>query len=239
MRSSYSHHHATLGPNRPTAPPISSDWLARTPILLSACLLFGCGPSAGAMFYWLGLGQQQQVPAQFTLTRGPLAIFVDDPDGLLSVPEASTALIEELANLFARNNINHQVVPAERVARLIYSRPATNSWSIRKVGEELGAQQVLYIQVRQFRLRQQPRDPIFQGQWTVAIKVISTERKHNVRLWPKRPEGQQVKVTTPMHPPQGSGYEVKLARRMAKMLARKIAFYFYKHPLRAEQQSAW
>ena len=49
-----------------------------------ALALAGCGPQGGAMLYWLGIGDDQKVEAEFTLGPGPLLILVDDPEERLT-----------------------------------------------------------------------------------------------------------------------------------------------------------
>ncbi len=208
----------------------------RVVCVLAGLLCTGCGPSVGSMLYWMGVGHGQTVPAQFTLTEGRLAIFLDDPNDLVALPEANAELLRELAKVFRTNEVNDRVVEVEQVARLVHSRTESARWSIRQIGEELGAEQVLYIEVLNFRLRDQPGTPLYRGRWQVAVKVIATERKHDVRLWPKRPPGHRIEIETPLEQDDDPNYPAELSRRMARLLARKIAFLFYDHRLQQEQE---
>jgi hypothetical protein len=185
----------------------------------------------------MGVGQGKKVKAQFTLTKGPLAVFVDDPSGLVSVPEATNLLISELTTNFRTRKVNTKVVSPERLAREVYSRPESQNWSIRQVGEKLGAEQVLHIRVRRFRLHDEPGDPLYQGQWQVTIKVISTERRPDVRLWPKSIEGYDVAVTTSSEHSDDEAHGVEVARQMARTLAQEITYLFCDHTL-AEREEA-
>jgi len=205
--------------------------------LAAVVLLAGCGPKAGAALYWMGVGQGKKVKAQFTLTKAPLAVFVDDPSGLVSVPEATNLLITELARDFRTRNINANVISPEKLARVVYSRPESQNWSTRQVGEKLGAEQVLHIRVRRFRLRDEPGDPLYKGQWQVTIKVISTERRPDVRLWPKSIEGHDVTVVTPAEHSDDEAYGVDLARRLARMLAQQITFLFCDHTVQEQEEA--
>jgi len=206
--------------------------------LAAVVLLGGCGPQAGAALYWMGVGQGKKIKAQFTLTKGPLAVFVDDPSGLVSVPEAANLLITELDKNFRSRKINANVVSPERLAREVYSRPESQNWSIRQVGEKLGAEQVLHIRVRRFRLHDEPGDPLYQGQWQVTIKVVSTQRQPDVRLWPKSIEGHDVAVVTSSEHSDDEAFGVEVARRMARMLAQEITFLFCDHTAREREEAA-
>ena len=206
--------------------------------LAAVVLLGGCGPQAGAALYWMGVGQGKKIKAQFRLTKGPLAVFVDDPSGLVSVPEATNLLISELATNFRTRKVNTKVVSPERLAREVYSRPESQNWSIRQVGEKLGAEQVLHIRVRRFRLHDEPGDPLYKGQWQVTIKVISTERQPDVRLWPKAVEGHDVAVVTSIEHSDDEAFGVGLARRMGRMLAQEITFLFCDHTAREREEAA-
>lgn len=206
--------------------------------LAAAVLLGGCGPQAGAALYWMGVGQGKKIKAQFTLTKGPLAVFVDDPSGLVSVPEATTLLITELDKNFRTRKINTNVVSPERLAREVYSRPESQNWSLRQVGEKLGAEQVLHIRVRRFRLHDEPGDPLYRGQWQVTVKVISTERQPDVRLWPKSIEGYDMGVSTTSEHSDDEAHGVQVGRRMARMLAQEITFLFCDHTAREREEAA-
>jgi hypothetical protein len=206
--------------------------------LVAAVLLSGCGPQFGAALYWMGVGQGKKIKAQFKLTEGPLAVFVDDPSGLVSVPEATALLITELDRNFRSRKVNSKVVRPERLAREVYSRPESQNWSIRQVGEKLGAEQVLHIRVRRFRLHDEPGDPLYKGQWQVTIKVISAERQADVRLWPKSIEGYDVAVATTSEHSDDEAHGVIVARQMARMLAREITFLFCDHTAREREEAA-
>ena len=41
---------------------------------------------------------------------------------------------------------------------------------------------------------------VFQGEFTVRIKVLSTNREKDVRVWPSEESGKRVSVTTPATP---------------------------------------
>jgi hypothetical protein len=206
--------------------------------LVAVVLLGGCGPKAGVALYWMGVGQGKKIKAQFTLTKGPLAVFVDDPSGLVSVPEAATLLITELDRNFRTRKINANVVSPEKLARVVYSHPESQNWSTRQVGEKLGAEQVLHIRVRRFRLRDEPGDPLYKGQWQVTIKVISTERQTDVRLWPTGIEGHDVAVGTSTEHSDDEAFGVELASRMARMLAQQITFLFCDHRAQEQEEAA-
>jgi len=206
--------------------------------LAAVVLLDGCGPQFGAALYWMGVGQGKKVKAQFRLTKGPLVVFVDDPSGLVSVPEATNLLISELATNFRTRKVNTKVVSPERLAREVYSRPESQNWSIRQVGEKLGAEQVLHIRVRRFRLHDEPGDPLYKGQWQVTIKVISTERQQDVRLWPQSIEGYDVAVGTTSEHSDDEAFGVAVARQMARKLAREITFLFCDHTVREREEAA-
>ncbi|HUW84279.1 MAG TPA: hypothetical protein VMZ31_15950 [Phycisphaerae bacterium] len=206
--------------------------------LAAAVLLGGCGPQAGAALYWMGVGQGKKIKAQFTLTKGPLAVFVDDPSGLVSVPEATTLLITELDRNFRTRKVNTNVVSPEKLVRVVYSHPESQNWSIRQVGEKLGAEQVLHIRVRRFRLHDEPGDPLYKGQWQVTIKVVSTQRQPDVRLWPKSIEGHDMAVVTSSEHSDDEAFGVELARRMARMLAQQITFLFCDHTAQEQEEAA-
>ena len=97
-----------------------------------------------------------------------------------------------------------------------------------------GAEQIIWIEIRDFLAQEQIYDANHAAQFSVTVKVINVlekDRRSRVRLWPTSPRGYQISVSL-------NGSEVMLAktcpaiaRELASRLAVEVAKLFYDHTL--------
>ncbi len=168
-------------------------------------------------------------PAEVRLTDGPLVLLVDDPDQLGVVPDAIRALYDETKAELSSHDVNDRLIGWDAVQRLRESESDFDEMSIRKIGETLGAEQVIYLRVKYWATRETPTDPQFKGTWRVGMKIISTERKPDVRLWPKDATDRTIVVETDPELTDARSAETQVARTLGRKLARAVARHFYAH----------
>jgi hypothetical protein len=99
--------------------------------------------------------------------------------------------------------------------------------SARQIGEKLGAEQVLYIGVDRFTLNSEPGAPIFKGEFVARVKVLSTAREKDVRLWPDGESGRRVSATTDPTPADGDKTGADVATELGIKLGQEVAKFFY------------
>lgn len=186
----------------------------------------GCYQMAAA---WVNLTGGEVIEPEYTLTKGPLLVLVDDMQSLVTQPKALRELHATISENFLEFDVNRRIIPPRELRHLRQSERKIDKMSAREIGEKLGAEQVLYVWVERFTLHAEPGAPLFQGEFTVRVKVLSTDRVRDVRLWPRAGEGRLCAATTE---PVSEGGEVSasdVATELGRKLGQTIAGLFYEH----------
>lgn len=197
-----------------------------------ALTISGCTYSGGELLYVLGLGSGRKVPAEFHLTHGPLMIFIDDIHERIDWPPARRVLFDELSQELLRHKAAKKIVPLSTVEQLQQSVPNFDERGCREIGELAHAEQVLWLEVRDYLADEEFFDADNAAYFVVTVKVINvleTQRRSRVRLWPRSPEGYLVTASM-------SGGEVSMEKKrdaivkeLCKRLAVEVAQLFYDH----------
>lgn len=209
--------------------PNASTRLA-TACLFASLLIPGCGYSTGEFLFMTGLFNRPTVKAEFKFSDGPVAIVVDDFQEHCHWPEAKDALAKHIAKELKEHNVVRKLIPQSKTRRLRQTRSNYDELPTREIGELLGAQHVLAIQVEVFRASLDPFEASGAAHMTVTAKVINVLEKKNrskVRVWPKSPAGKP-------HFAELSASEVTTEKKRAAILnaltaklAKKIVRNFY------------
>lgn len=204
-------------------------------LVLIAFLPAGCTYSGGVLLSALGFGRGADVEAKFLLTREPLAILIDDPAQRIDWPRTRAYLFDELAQQLLEHEAAPKIVPRQTIEHLHQTVPNFEKRGCREIGELAGAEQVLWLEVRDFLATEDFFDASSAAYVTVSVRVINvkeTENRSRVRLWPESPRGHIVSVSM-------SGSEVviaktrdEIAKQLAEGLAGKVAELFYGRRLR-------
>ena len=75
-----------------------------------------------------------------------------------------------------------KIVPSETIARLRQAEPNFDVRGCREVGKMAGADQVLWIEVQEFRASEQIEDALEAAFFTVTLKVIDVNAKNRSRV---------------------------------------------------------
>ncbi len=199
-------------------------------LTLLACA--GCGPQMGAMLYHSGLIPRNKTQAQFELSQGKVAILIDDPYGSLPRSDLATRLHQTLAGELTRHEAAVSVVPVGQIARVESQARGSQPLSVRAVGEQVEADQVVHVTIVSYSLGEQAEHGLYKGQAKAIVKVCSTERRPDVRLWPKSGDGYVLEVRQPGHQVEQWGSadaSEAYGEAMADRLAQRIAMLFYEH----------
>ncbi len=196
------------------------------PALLVLLPFTGCVQMAAL---WANMTGGDVVEAKYELTTEPLLILIDDNESLVSEPRALRHVHKKISEEFLEMNANRRVVPFEDWQALQRSAKNYDKLSIRQVGEKLGAKQVLYIRVKRFTLHAEPGAPLFKGDFSARVKVLTTERKPDVRLWPRDEAGHRISVSTEAIPTDGDKSAGDVAEELADKLGHATAKLFYQH----------
>ena len=178
---------------------------------------------------WANITGGDKIPAEYTLTKGPLLVFIDAADSAPIEQHAVRQLHKTISDAFLESGANRRVVPFENWQALQQSAKGYNRLSIREIGEKLGADQVLYLRVDRFVLEDEPNSPLYKGECVVRIKVLSTEGKHDVRLWPREEKGKRVSAGTDPIAKDGGKSSGDIAKELATKTGDVVAKLFYEY----------
>lgn len=186
------------------------------------------------MLFLLGVGRGQLIKAEFTLTREPVLVLVDDHAERVTYIPSKTHLAESVADELLRNQAAKKVIPEESLAHLRQSDPEFVRRGCREIGERLGAEQVIWLEIQDYLVSEQIQDALTAAQCTVSVKVINVLEKENrlrVRVYPTTPEGRLVSASM-------SGSELvplktreRISQELMKRLGVSIAKLFYEYRL--------
>jgi hypothetical protein len=195
----------------------------------------GCGQQMGALLYYVT--PEAKNKAEYTIPPVRLAILIDDPYGALPREELRMQLHSTIASQLAANKVPATIVPLVDMARVEQGNREFDRMSIRAIGEQVQADEVLYISILSFTTGEEAKHGVYRGGAKAQVKVCSTERKAAVRLWPPTGDGYTLEVLQPneMTEEWGSKQAVDLyANTIADRLAKRIAMLFFEHSAETE-----
>ena len=200
----------------------------------SACLLaaaLGMGLLlCGCHALWYGLESlfpKEKVPAKFTLPKGKtVLVFPDDLQNPVSYPPVKRALGNNLGELLTEKKLVAEVVAYSELARLKAREPEFNLMSIPKIGRQLKADLVVYVNIETFTLKDNPVDTLWRGRLAARVKVVDVLKG---RIWPDESAGYPVKVTAPAAESNSDAFGGEVAKMLAESLAAEIAQLFHDH----------
>ena len=202
---------------------------------LVGCLaLGGCTYSGGELLYFLGFGRAKKVTAKFRLTEGPIMILVDDASQCVDWPMAARYLVEGLSQELIKHKAAGKIIPHQTVEHLRQSFPDFEKRGCREIGQHASAEQVIWIEVRDFLAEEQIVDIGIAAYFTVTVKVINVLEEKSpsrVRLWPTTPKGYLVTVSMNGNDVARAKTKDAISKELAGRLAVDVAKLFYDHRL--------
>ena len=192
----------------------------------------GCGMSGGKMLWAMGFGKAPKIPAQFVLTQGPLLVFVDDIHDRVDWPQAKSYLFEEVSQALLANGAAAKIVPPEMIDQLRQTLPEFNKRGCREIGEMVGAEQVLWLDVVDFHAEEQFEEASKAAIWSVRVKVINVlekEQRLRVRLWPQNPDGETLTAELSAAVVSVAKTKDGASKKLAERLGGDVARLFYEH----------
>jgi hypothetical protein len=202
----------------------------------AAFAICGCGPQFGALLYYMT--PEQKNKADFKLAPGRLAILIDDPYGSLPRSDLRVQLYNTLVRELEANKIPAAVVPLSDMAKVEQNTRDFDSMSIRAVGEQVRADQVLHILIISFTTGVDASHGVYSGSARAVVKICTTERKPAVRVWPAGGDGFVVEVKQPREQIDEWGNKQAAdayADSITERLGKRIAMLFYEHSAEAEE----
>jgi len=199
--------------------------LAALLLSLSAAGAGGCIQMAQ---FWANVTGGDWIEPEYKLTKGPLLVMIDDLNNQITEPQVIQETHRTISEIFAAKGVNERVIPLDYQLRLARSDKEYPRLKIRQIGEKLGAEEVLYVNVVRFTTHDEPGADFFKGNYTVRVKVISTRTDAgDVRKWPSDSLGKQVAANTPPEPSDGDRSSSDVARELAIKVGQGVSRLFY------------
>ena len=148
----------------------------------------------------------------------------------LNYPVIKIDLAERINKILIEKELAASIIPHEMLANLSAARKNYNQMAISEIGEALGADVVLYVEIDEFSLRESRASPLWQGRLSTSIWLVASPSGE--RLWPDLPPrmGQPVDaVKTETVEESSRYYGRKISEELADMMASKICKFFYDH----------
>jgi hypothetical protein len=211
--------------------------LAAAAALTLHATMSGCeGPAFLAETAGLG----GKVKPVYDLQDRTTLVMVDDPQNRLGSPVLQTVIATNVAHHLKKNGVLSGKVIAGKEQAELAARLGPDKYArtpIAKVGRELGAEQVVYVEVEDVIL--QPAPGIYRPAATLEVKVMDVAS--NSRLYPEPPP-----IDEPTAPKRGRslnvqmrydkkvraesrGLDAQMARSLAERIGLEVARLFYEY----------
>lgn len=170
------------------------------------------------------------IPAEFSLPKGNIAILIDDYMVTSRSVDTRQRIAEKIVELVksqwgARKT---DFISYQRVIPIKMDLPDGKKRSIQRIGEELGADAVLYINITQFDIQGDPESPLILPAAQANAKVVNVASGE--RLWPIDYAGHPVQVRGRREPDTFDRRDTQQwTNKLADMLGEGIAELFYTH----------
>ena len=135
-------------------------------------------------------------------------------------------MAERLGAILKEKGLAADTVAYDRLVDLRSAEPEFNLMSIPKIGRKLGADLVVYVNIEQFMLKDNPVDTLWRGRLAGRVKVVDVLKG---RIWPDESAGHPVKVGAPMAESYSDTFGGELAKKLAEDFAVEVAQLFHSH----------
>jgi hypothetical protein len=159
-----------------------------------------------------------------------ILVFVDDRPAPVSYETVKYELAARVSRKLVDQKLVKETIPYDRIVDLSMSKDY-GRLSITEVGQRLGAEVVVYVQIDSFSLRDTPYSPLWKGKLATQVWVVDPMKPE--RLWPKDVPDKHGYLVPPVefkhteNPSPTFGEEI--ARSLTEEMADKIIDLFHEH----------
>jgi hypothetical protein len=168
-----------------------------------------------------------------------LLVLVEDYAHQEAYELASRELSNRLSRELRQRGIVRETIPHERLMALRFETPRFHALKIPEIGQKLGADLVLYVQIEKFQLKDNYNDTMWHGLFEATVRVVKASGEGDPRLWPRdRPTGYPVGPVERDPALESSPlYADRLTVALAGEMADRIAKLFFDH--RLSEMEGW
>ena len=113
------------------------------------------------------------------------------------------------------------------ITKLLWRRPATSQATPQQIGEKVGAKKVIFIDVREFALRDTPTSIILRGRMKATLSIVDVST--GTQDWPTGIEGRMITYEDETREPERIEQGHEISRKVIAAVADKIAKLFYSY----------
>lgn len=214
---------------RRSAPGLIKSWIAT--VAGMACLLAVLALSGCEGVSFIAQAFDDKVKPEFEPDEDkPLLVLVDDSTLALDDPSLPTFVAALIGQQLVQEKAVKTVIPPEKIAAYAQQRADNfRRTPIDQVGRDLGAEQVIYVNLIKAGLNMEPG--VVRPDATAKVRLI--DAKTGQRLFPLNiPDGRTVNVAIKARPATGEnmrGESTVIRRELAQRLARDVARLFHKY----------
>jgi hypothetical protein len=172
----------------------------------------------------LKLLSQKRVPATYQPAREPMLVMVEN----FGNPSISRFDADQLVRQVHYDLARHRVAPLVEPAELQRLRDQRTDdfrmLSTAAIGRDVGARQVLYIDLVEANLAQAIGSDLARGQMSVLVRIIDVETGES--RWPDTAEGYPIHLETPPLRLASSHDEMAVRQRMSELMSGRIVRLF-------------
>ncbi len=200
-------------------------------VVLWSGMIAGAGGCAAVAWFAATFSPPDPVPAVYEFPRQEtVLVLVDDPGNIVGAMPVKYELTRQINEELKKNQITEHQISYKRLMDIAAATPEFNRLSTAEIGRKAAADIVLYVKIDHFSLKDNSMSPIWHGKFKTSVRVVDVEEG---RLWPKDLVGGYPVQEVDTEPIEGDGssrFEIKLAKSMARKMAKNIVNLFYKHP---------
>ena len=208
---------------------LHDSWRSCVLVLIFVLSLFMSGCPLGAVVA-LFAKKDPMVPvaAEYELQAERLLVLVDAPMERTGLSGIRPLLTRQLYDEISRHSLVGGVVAAGELATLRISAENFSELSTGEIGRRLFADQVLRVEVIEFRLGTLVDKPAGQGVALVRVSVFDVQEE--CRAWPKDKHlGREVLVQTAFREPSGQDYRQEFTEDLCERTAESVIKLFREH----------
>jgi len=156
-----------------------------------------------------------------------LLVFPDSTTCPLERPQAQDILANQLNDQLQQHDVSDKTIAYDRLHHLRHPLGLYRPVSVAEAARKLGADLVLYVSIREFRVKDGPGDISWKGVCRVRVRVTDAAGK---QLWPDDGmDGREIVVETGTSVQEDASYGDRLTEELATKTAERIAQLFYSH----------
>lgn len=208
--------------------------------ILAACFLLCAGGCQGFPYLMTVLAPPEKIEAEHDLDAdGKLLLLVVDSPQIEEIDTSAVHrhMTRQMSAILLANEAVGGVVSYDELLDLRIANPRQfEEWDPEQIGRELGADQILQIEIKKFALKDDAINPMWHGQMEAMVTVIDLDGK---TVWPDdRLHGfpmEPVEIRT--NKEATPAYSEKLKQLLSLAMADSVSKLFYDHEVDAYQHN--